>query len=93
MTYLAAKGNPSGFIEGLQKPVVLDEVQRVIEIKSNEKVSSDDFKGLKYLQEKMKERFIAGIVLNTGTQSVPFANNLYALPINVLWNGIWKQKS
>src|ERR1700682_5211214 len=32
LVFLAAKDNPSGFIEGLKKPVILDEVQRVPEI-------------------------------------------------------------
>lgn len=56
-----------------------------IEVKSNSKVTPDDFKGLKYLKEKAKNKFLKGIVLYTGSQTVPFGENLFALPINALW--------
>ena len=61
-----------------------------IEVKGSEKIISDDFKGLKYLQERMNDRFIAGIVLSTNPQHIPFANKLHALPISALWNSVWK---
>ncbi len=57
-----------------------------IEVKLSEKVIPEDFKGLIYLQEKMKEKFIVGLVLSTNPQCVPFAPNLTAMPINVLWD-------
>lgn len=56
-----------------------------IEIKSASKVTQDDFKGLKFLQEKSPNKFLKGIVLYGGTEVVPFGNNLFALPINSLW--------
>ncbi len=56
-----------------------------IEIKNSEKIIKDDFKGLKFLQEKTKDKFLKGIVLYTGSQSLPFGENLYTLPINSLW--------
>jgi predicted AAA+ superfamily ATPase len=56
-----------------------------IEIKSASKVSPDDFKGLTFLQEKFPDKFIKGIVLYSGSEVVPFGNNLFALPINTLW--------
>lgn len=57
-----------------------------IEVKNSTKVTPDDFKGLKYLQEKVKDKFIKGIVLYTGSQYIPFGEGLYVLPINSLWN-------
>ena len=32
-----------------------------------------------------KDKFLKGIVLYTGSQALPFGENLYALPINSLW--------
>lgn len=56
-----------------------------IEIKTSKKVSPQDFKGLKYLQEKTKNKFVRGIVLYTGTEYVPFGEQLCALPVSSLW--------
>jgi len=56
-----------------------------IEIKNNARVTHQDFKGMRYLQEKSKDKFIKGIILYTGTQYIPFGDNLYAMPINSLW--------
>jgi predicted AAA+ superfamily ATPase len=57
-----------------------------IEVKNSTKVTPNDFKGLKYLKEKVKDKFIKGIVLYTGSQYIPFGECLYALPVNSLWN-------
>lgn len=59
-----------------------------IEVKNSEKVTPDDFKGLMYLQEKAKHRFVKGIVLYTGSTYVPFGKSLFCLPINALWEEI-----
>ena len=61
-----------------------------IEIKSSETVGPEDFKGLKYLKEKIKDKFIMGIVLYTGSQYMPFDNKLCVLPINSLWDNTWE---
>lgn len=57
-----------------------------IEIKSTEMVRSSDFNGLKYLNERVGDKFIKGIVLYQGSEYVPFGKNLIALPINSLWS-------
>jgi predicted AAA+ superfamily ATPase len=56
-----------------------------IEVKASSTVKANDFKGLKYLSELLGERFLRGIVLYTTDQPVPFASNLYALPVSALW--------
>lgn len=56
-----------------------------IEIKGNETVSSNDFKGLKHLHETVGDNFINGIVLYTGKEIIPFGKNLWAIPVNYLW--------
>ncbi len=59
-----------------------------IEIKNSTTVNPSDFKGLRYLREKAKDNFIKGIVLYTGSQYIPFEKDLFALPINALWEDI-----
>ena len=61
-----------------------------IEIKSSETVGPEDFKGLKYLKEKIKDKFVKGIVLYAGSQYLPFEKRLCVLPINSLWDSEWK---
>lgn len=56
-----------------------------IEIKSSQTVSSDDFKGLKKLQESVGKKFIQGILLYSGTTTLPFGERLTACPIASLW--------
>ncbi len=56
-----------------------------IEVKSNERVTVDDFKGLSYLKEKAGKAFLRGIVLYPGSQTIPFGNDLFVVPIHTLW--------
>lgn len=57
-----------------------------IEIKNNETVTKNDFKGLLHLKEEVGEKFVKGIVLYTGSGAIPFGQNLFALPISTLWS-------
>lgn len=59
-----------------------------IEIKNSATVNPADFKGLRYLREKAKNNFVKGIILYTGSQYIPFEKDLFALPINSLWEEI-----
>ena len=56
-----------------------------IEIKAASSVSPNDLKGLKYLQEKVGDKFLRGIIFYTGKQFLSFGHNLYAVPISALW--------
>lgn len=56
-----------------------------IEIKSSASVNAHAFKGLKFLQEKVPDKFVKGIVFYGGSKCVPFGKNMFALPINTLW--------
>jgi uncharacterized protein len=58
-----------------------------IEVKTTGQVKSDDTKGLRFLKGAIKSRFIAGIVLYTGTQIVPFDKDIHAMPVQALWGG------
>ena len=57
-----------------------------IEIKSAKSVGGQDFCGLQSLAEASGNRFVRGIVLYGGNQTISFGTNLLALPIDMLWN-------
>ena len=56
-----------------------------IEVKSSASPSVKDIKGLSYLRDKLGKRFVAGIVLHTGTAAAPFGDRIAAVPMDVLW--------
>jgi predicted AAA+ superfamily ATPase len=56
-----------------------------VEVKASSTVRSDDFRGLRLLQDKLGHRFVGGVVLYTGHQAVPFGDRLAALPAAALW--------
>ncbi|MFT4035065.1 MAG: ATP-binding protein [Patulibacter sp.] len=56
-----------------------------IEVKSAASFSSKQFAGLSRLRERLGDRFVAGIVLNTGQAGYRYAERLYGAPISALW--------
>src|SRR5580693_9513876 len=58
-----------------------------IEVKASATVTGHDFNGMHALAEIAGSRFHRGIVLYTGRETVPFAANLYAVPLDALRNG------
>lgn len=56
-----------------------------IEIKAAATVRGDDFRGLRHLAERLGSKFLAGFVLYTGEQVLPFGDKLRALPMAALW--------
>ena len=57
-----------------------------IEVKASATVKSDDFRGLRQLQEAVGDRFIRGLVLHDHDRVTPFGERLYAAPLSVLWS-------
>lgn len=57
-----------------------------IEVKNTDTISSEDFKGLKMLQEDAGKDFLRGIVLYTGSKQHSFGPDLFAVPISALWH-------
>lgn len=57
-----------------------------IEVKASETARTEDFAGLRRLQQKLGERFLAGIVLYCGAQTLPFGPSLACMPIATLWD-------
>lgn len=56
-----------------------------IEVKSSASVGADDFRGLRALKEAAGEKFVRGVVLHDGAETVMFDPTLAAMPISALW--------
>ncbi len=56
-----------------------------IEVKASSTVGPDDFRGLRHLAARTGGDFIAGVVLYTGTQTLPFGPKMRAMPAAALW--------
>lgn len=56
-----------------------------IEVKAASKLTAEHLKGLCHLQAEQGDRFHRGIILYTGTQTVPLADKIWAVPISALW--------
>ena len=77
--------------DGVEVDIVMEgSGQRVagIEVKAAATVTSNDFRGLRKLQESARGRFAGGVVLYDGEMTVPFGDGLFAVPIRSLWNGV-----
>jgi len=56
-----------------------------VEVKTAATVTSNDFSGLSELKDLTGKQFLRGIVIYTGNKTVPFGENLYAVPVSALW--------
>jgi uncharacterized protein len=56
-----------------------------VEVKAASTVGPDDFRGLRHLASRVGDDFVAGIVLYTGQQTLPFGPKLRAMPVASLW--------
>ena len=58
-----------------------------IEVKAASSVSSRDTRGLRFLADRLGDRFVAGVVLSFMPEATPLGDKLTALPLNLLWGG------
>ena len=56
-----------------------------IEVKLGATAHSSDFAALRHLQSKLGPRFKLGVVVHTGSETLPFGRGLWALPVSALW--------
>ena len=56
-----------------------------IEVKASTSFGGAQFKGLVKLRDALGDRFVAGIVLNTGSSGYRYADRLWGLPVSALW--------
>ncbi len=59
-----------------------------IEVKKSASPNAHDFKGLRFLAEQTGKKFLRGVLLYTGSESVSFGNNLHAIPIGAPWASV-----
>ncbi len=57
-----------------------------IEVKASSTVGERDFRGLRFLKDRLGPRFAYGVVLHTATEALPFGDRLAALPLSALWS-------
>ena len=56
-----------------------------VEVKASATLSASDVRGLQALASATGKKWVRGVVLYTGTEVIPFANNLHGVPITHLW--------
>lgn len=56
-----------------------------IEVQAGATVRSEDLVGLRHLAARLGDRFVAGYVLYTGQQTLPYGDKLRATPLDALW--------
>ncbi len=59
-----------------------------IEVKASSTVRPDDFKGLRHLADRLGDDFVVGVVLYTGSQTLPFGERMRAMPVSALWEAM-----
>jgi predicted AAA+ superfamily ATPase len=57
-----------------------------IEAKLGATPHEKDFSGLSHLRDKLGNKFKAGVMLNTGSRTLPFGDRLWAAPVSALWS-------
>ncbi len=74
--------------DGIEVDAVLERASGEVvgvEVKAADTARSDDFRGLRHLARRLGDRFLAGFVLYTGGESLPFGDRMRALPMGALW--------
>lgn len=56
-----------------------------IEVKAAATVRGEDFSAIRHLASRLGEDLVLGVVLYTGTQTLPFGPRFRAMPISALW--------
>jgi len=56
-----------------------------VEVKASATVDAGDLRGLRCLAEQTGKRFRCGVLLYRGRETIPFAKNMHALPLQALW--------
>jgi predicted AAA+ superfamily ATPase len=56
-----------------------------VEVKAGATVHTEDLAGLRHLAKLAGDRFVAGYVLYTGQQTLPYGEHIRAVPMDALW--------
>lgn len=57
-----------------------------VEVKAAATATGRDFAGLRHLRDRLGARFKAGVLLYTGSETLPFGERLSAVPVSGLWS-------
>lgn len=73
--------------DGVEVDIVMESERQLagVEIKAAATVTPSDFRGLRKLAETAGKRFAAGVVLYDGEMCARFGDNLFAVPLRMLW--------
>lgn len=59
------------------------------EVKANERIRGEDFRGLRKMRDSLGDRFIAGVAFNLGTRSFSYeGERLHVMPVDRLWRPV-----
>ena len=75
--------------KGLEMDYVLENASGElvgVEVKASRTLTKSDFKSLEAFREMVGERFVAGVVLYLGSETLPFGQRLWAQPLSALWS-------
>lgn len=56
-----------------------------IDVKASATVRADDLRGIRHIEARLGDDFVAGFVLYTGQETLPFGPKNRAIPISALW--------
>jgi uncharacterized protein len=59
-----------------------------IEVKSARSVNQSDASGLRFLRERLGQRFECGILFHTGPITARLSDRVWAVPVAALWDGV-----
>lgn len=59
-----------------------------VEVKASSTIRPSDFRGLRHLKEYAGDRFVKGVVFYDGESSVGFGDEMFAIPIRSIWEGL-----
>lgn len=57
-----------------------------LEVKASSTVGSADFRHLRWLRDRLGDRFAGGYVLYLGSETHPFGDDMIALPLSAMWH-------
>lgn len=75
--------------DGVEVDLVLEAADgrvTAIEIKAGSQLTTAATRGLVHLRDRLGDRFIAGLVLNTGSQAQRVGDRLSVAPVDQLWH-------
>jgi uncharacterized protein len=58
-----------------------------VEVKASATVRPRDFAGLAHVRKRVGDRLASGVVVYAGERTLPFGDNLWAVPLSALWGG------